>query len=60
MDKEKKKAWDFALGLVKIDDLKPSPEFLELVNRHVNGKITDGDILNWLNKKYSKGVSEND
>jgi len=29
---EKSKAWDFALGIIKVDNLKVSKEFLELGN----------------------------
>ncbi len=27
------KAWDFALGMLKVDGLEPSKEFLELVEK---------------------------
>lgn len=46
------KAWDFALGLIKIDGLSPSKEFLDLVEREKRGEITDKDIEAFLNKKY--------
>ena len=29
----KVEAWDFALGLIKTDDLNPSHDFLELVEK---------------------------
>lgn len=51
---EKRKAWDFAFGLNQIDGLRPSKEFLELVERAIRGEITDNDILAYLNRKYQK------
>ncbi len=51
---EKSKAWDFALGLIKVDGLKPSEEFLELVEKEKKGEITTEDILSFLNEKYKK------
>lgn len=45
-------AWDFAIGLVQIDGVKPSEEFLELVEREKRGEITGDDIRRELKKKY--------
>jgi|ADurb_Cas_01_Slu_FD_contig_31_1604497_length_760_multi_3_in_0_out_0_1 hypothetical protein len=51
---EKSKAWDFALGLTKVDGLEPSEEFLKLVEKEKKGEITTEDILSFLNEKYKK------
>ena len=32
------KKWDYALGLIKVDGLEPSAEFLELVEKEKEGK----------------------
>ncbi len=48
---EKSKAWDFALGLIKVDGIEPTEEFLELVEKENKGEITDQDILSFLNEK---------
>ena len=45
-------AWDYALGLIKIDGHTPSKEFLELVKKEKNGDITTDDMLKILNAKY--------
>ena len=37
-------AWNFAIGIVQLDDIKPSEEFLELVGRQKRGEITNEDI----------------
>ena len=49
---EKSQAWDFALGIIKVDNLKVSEEFLELVEKEKKKEITDQDIKDFLDKKY--------
>jgi len=39
MGTQKNKAWDYALGIIKVDGLEPSPEFLELVEKEKRGEI---------------------
>ena len=51
---EKSKAWDFALGIIKVDNLKVSEEFLELVEKEKKGEITNKNIKNFLDEKYIK------
>lgn len=56
---DKAKAWDYALGIIKVDGLEPSEEFLELVEKEKKGEITDQDIKNHLDKKYKmKGAKQ--
>ena len=45
--------WDIALGLLKVDGLEPTPEFLELVEKEKAGEISTTDIRHILNKKYN-------
>jgi hypothetical protein len=49
---EKQTAWDYALGLIKIDGLTPTPEFLSMVEKEIKGEITLNEIESSLNKKY--------
>ena len=51
MDNEK--AWNFAIGIVQTDGIKPSDDFLELVEKEKRGEITGEDIRHILNKKYT-------
>ena len=44
--------WDYSLGLIQIDGLTPSEEFLELVEREKRGEITTEDMKKALNTKY--------
>jgi len=46
--------WDYSLGLIQIDGLKPSDEFLELVEREKRGEITTEDMKKALDAKYRK------
>lgn len=46
------KAWDFAICLAQIDGVKPSEEFLELVEKEKRGEITGDDIRRILYNKY--------
>lgn len=46
------KAWNFAIGIVQIDGIKPSDYFLELVEKEKRGEITGDDIRHLLYKKY--------
>lgn len=55
---EKRKAWNYALGMIKIDGLEPSEDFLELVEKEIKGEITDKDIKDFLDHKY-KMIAEN-
>lgn len=51
MDKES--AWNYALGLIKVDGLTPSDEMLKMIEMEKQGKITTEDIIKRLNEKYS-------
>ena len=45
-------AWDYAIGIVQVDGIKPSAEFLELAEKEKNGEMTGDDIRRVLDKKY--------
>jgi hypothetical protein len=49
---ENDKAWDYALGLIKVDGLEPTQEFLALVEKEKRGEITMSDIEHELGKRY--------
>jgi len=44
--------WDYSLGLIQIDGLTPSNEFLELVEKEKRGEITTADMKKALDAKY--------
>ncbi|MCK9313076.1 MAG: antitoxin VbhA family protein [Methanocorpusculum sp.] len=37
-------AWNYALGIIKVDGLTPSPDFLELIEKEIKGEISTDDI----------------
>lgn len=46
------KKWDYALGMIKVDGLEPSPEFKELIEKEKKGEVTMDDLKKALDKKY--------
>jgi len=40
-------------GIVQLDGIKPSDDFLELVEKEKRGEITSSDIRNVLIRKYT-------
>ena len=56
----KTEAWNYALGMIRVDGLEPSPEYLELVEKEKRGELTREDIKNVLDTKYRmKGSLKN-
>ena len=48
----KEEAWNYALGMIKIDGLEPSEEFKQYVAQEKANQITTKDIKKLLDKKY--------
>lgn len=46
------KKWDYALGMIKVDGLEPSPEFKKLIEKESRGEMTTEDMRKVLDKKY--------
>ena len=59
MGTSKETAWNFALGLIKVDGLTPSDEMLEMVEMEKRGEITTDEMIQRLHEKYKK-LSKND
>ncbi|MCL2204216.1 MAG: antitoxin VbhA family protein [Defluviitaleaceae bacterium] len=47
------KAWDYAIGIVQVEGIKPSTDFLELAEKEKRGELTNDDIRRVLVKKYT-------
>ena len=45
-------AWDYAVGMIKVDGLEPTPEFKEYIEKEKRGEVTMADIKHYLDKKY--------
>lgn len=51
---DKKVAWDFAVGLQKVDDKEISPELQSMIEDEIAGKITTEEIITALKKQYKE------
>ena len=47
------KKWDFALGMIKVDGLSPSPEMLEMIEKEKRGEMTMEEIREALYNMYN-------
>lgn len=45
-------AWNYALGLIKVDGLTPSGELLEMIEMEKRGEITTDEMIKRLHEKY--------
>ena len=52
-------AWDYALGMVKVDGLEPSEESKEYIEKEKRGEVTMEDAKRFLDKKYKMKESTN-
>ena len=53
------KKWDYALGMIKVDGLEPSPEFKKFIEKESRGEMTTEDMRKVLDKKYKMKESRN-
>ena len=53
---EKREAWDFAIGMMQVDGVEPSQEYLDLVEKEINGEITLEEMKLIILKKHDKTV----
>jgi hypothetical protein len=56
----KDEAWDYALGMIRVDGLEPTSDFLELVEREKRGEMTREDIKKVLDTKYRVKTAKTD
>ncbi len=52
-------AWDYAIGMIKVDGLEPTREFREYIEKEKKGEITMEDAKRFLDKKYKMKESSN-
>ena len=46
------RAWDYAVGMIKVDGLEPTPEMRELIEKEKRGEITMEGIKEALDRRY--------
>ncbi len=44
-------AWNYAIGMIKVDGLEPTKEFKEYIEKEKSGEITMEDAKKFLDKK---------
>ncbi len=47
-------AWKYAIGMMKVDGLKPSRELLDLIEKEKRGEMTTEDMRRFFHKRYEK------
>lgn len=52
-------AWNYAIGMIKLDGLEPTAEFKEYIEKEKRGEITMSDAKRFLDKKYQVKTSDN-
>ena len=53
------KAWDYAIGLIKVDGLEPTEDFKKYIELEKQGKATTQGLKKYLDKKYkAKGEAD--
>ncbi len=45
-------AWDYAIGMIKVDGLEPTEDFKQYIEKEKNGEVTMEDAKRFLDKKY--------
>ena len=48
----KQQAWNYAIGLIKVDGLEPSEDFKRLIELESDNKITTKEMKEYLDAKY--------
>ncbi len=52
-------AWDYAIGMIKVDGLEPTEDFKKYIEKEKKGEITMEDAKCFLDKKYKMKESAN-
>lgn len=47
-------AWNYSLGMIKVDGLEPTEDFKKLIELEKEGKLSEADLKNYLDKKYKE------
>lgn len=45
-------AWDYAVGMIKVDGLEPTEDFKAYIEKEKRGEVTMADVKKYLDKKY--------
>ena len=45
-------AWNYAIGIIKVDGLEPTADFKEYIEKEKKGEISMDDVKRYLDNKY--------
>ena len=45
-------AWNYAIGMIKVDGLEPTEDFKKYIEKEKSGEATMEDVKLFLDKKY--------
>lgn len=45
-------AWNYAVGMIKVDGLEPTEDFKRYIEKEKRGEVTMEDAKRFLDKKY--------
>ena len=45
-------AWDYAIGMIKVDGLEPTADFKKYIEKEKKGEATMEDAKRFLDRKY--------
>lgn len=46
------RAWDYAIGMIKVDGLEPTEDFKKYIEKEKRGEVSMEDVKLFLDKKY--------
>lgn len=52
-------AWDYAIGMIKVDGLEPTEDFKEYIEKEKKGEVSMEDAKRYLDKKYKMKETTN-
>ena len=55
----KTEAWNYAIGMIKVDGLEPTEDFKKYIEKEKKGEATMDDLKQYLDKKYKMKETAN-
>ena len=52
-------AWNYAIGMIKVDGLEPTEDFKRYIEKEKSGTATMDDVKRFLDKKYRMKETSN-
>lgn len=50
---DNRQAWNYAIGLIKVDGLEPTEDFKELIEKEIRGELSTADLRKYLDYRYT-------